>query len=161
MTATEAAESFWGSWVIIAALEICWIGEGGALSPIKKQQKKIKESFRGSPYWKFRESLRLCCSSKDILDKVGKESITGSVNCQPSYFIDKLTFSNSRVTCSYYALKISTFPPRPGAHPAVAFDYSEAIKCQVSGRRERRNLGPVRGVFRGVHSGGSGGSEAK
>lgn len=52
-------------------------------------KKEIKESFRGSSP---RKTLRRHRSSKDILDEVGKKSIMGSVNCQLSYFIDKLAF---------------------------------------------------------------------
>lgn len=95
---------------------------GAALSPVIKE--RIKESFRGSSYWKFRKTLRLYRSSKDILDKVGKESITGSVNCQPSYFIDKLTFFCSRVACSYYALKSRLWPDWRSPHSGLWLQFS-------------------------------------
>lgn len=73
-------------------------------------REKIKESFRRCSVWGFRKTLRLYCSSKDILHKEGKESIKGSLNCQLSYTTEKLAFFNSRVKCHYYGLRFWFWP---------------------------------------------------
>lgn len=52
----------------------------GALSPIKERRKKIP--LGGFLAGNAEKPLRLYSSSKNILDEVAKESITGSVNCQ-------------------------------------------------------------------------------
>lgn len=74
-------------------------GGGGGLHfrPTRRQEKKIKGVcvcvfvwckgwgvWRGGILLIERECLGLRRSSKDILDKVGKESIRGAVNCLAS-----------------------------------------------------------------------------
>lgn len=125
---TDGAESSWGSALIIAYAGKCAesLVEPAHL-PARRQEKKIKGvcvCAHGREVLLIkRECLRLWRSSKDILDQLGKESITGSLNCRAERqdFIDKLTFSHSGGICSNYAVEYSDLH-LVGQHPPLAFD---------------------------------------
>lgn len=127
---TDGAKASWGSALIIAYVGKCAESlVGAALLPARWQAKKIKGVcvcvcacvHGGEVLLIERECLRLWRSSKDILDKLGKESITGCWTAERQDFIDKLTSSHSGGTCSYYAMKNSD-PHLVGFHPPLAFD---------------------------------------